>query len=504
MADAGVLPKPIDTKPVKAKPLTLGQATARVDEATNASEQANLQTADNITKLIADHHSEMESLMKQAPKPPGEEDKFKAPEQVNPVSAFGSSAGLLATLLGAFSRAPLTTSLKAMTAGMQAIQQGNAEAYTRAHDEWKENTDYAFKVLDAENKHYDRLIDFAKTDYDAALQGIQATAKARNDNVILEAARQKGLEGVEQINNERARLGMEMKTNASKMIPGEIFNQSLKEFVQTNHRQPTAQEMSQLWQQTQMMAATASIDAEDAKSMADQYLAGDKSVLQGMGYGNTGAANRALVQHYIREEARQRGMSGAQIATKIAEFGGLQAAERAVGTRSANVELAVSELNRVLPLALQASKTVNRGRFVPLTTAEQAVQRGSSDPNLAKFVAANNTLVNVYARAVSPTGVGTVEQREHAREMLSTATSQEAYEAVVGQMQKEAEAAEQAPGDVKIGLENLAGVGKDNAQKPPEKSSDVYLTETQQDYDMLDPGSKYRMPNDPPGKYRVK
>jgi len=197
-------------------------------------------------------------------------------------------------------------------------------------------------------------------------------------------------------------------------------------------------------------------------------------------------------------------MSGAQIATKIAEFSGLQSAERAVGTRTANVEMAVSELNRVMPLALQASKAVNRGKFVPLNTAIQAIQRGSSDPALARFVAANTTLANVYARAISPTGVPTVSGNEHARDMLGTAPSQEAYEAVVGQMQKEAEAAEAAPGDVKIGLEHLAGVGKDNAQKPPEKSSDVYLTETQQDYDMLDSGSKYRMPNDPPGKYRVK
>lgn len=504
MATSALAVKPVPPVGSAPKP-SLGGLEGQLAQQTTQAQKDITGYQDSLGKLTTDFHDEIGKLKELAPKPPSDK-PFEAPEQVNPISAFGSSAGLLATLASAFSRTPLTTSLNAMSAGMKSIQDGNALAYNRAYDEWKSNTDYALKTFEAQGKAYDRLLDLSKTDYDGAMNGIKTLASMTNDKAMLTATEMKSFEGVEQLNIERQRLSNELKMNASKMIPGEIFNQSLKEFAEKNRRQPNAQEMSKLWQDTQLMASTASITPEDAKSMAEQYLAGDKSVLQGMGYGNTGAANRALVQHYIRDTARQSGMTGAQIATKIAEFGGLMASERSVGTRAAQVDLAVSELNRVMPLALQASKTVNRGQFVPINTAVQALQRGSSDPNLARFVAANNTLVNVYARAVSPTGVGTVEQRDHAREMLGTATSQQAYEAVVNQMQKEAEAAEAAPADVKAELEDLAGTGnaKNGAQKPPQKDSDVYLTETQSDYDLLDKGAKYRMPEDPPGKYRVK
>jgi hypothetical protein len=60
-----------------------------------------------------------------------------------------------------------------------------------------------------------------------------------------------------------------------------------------------------------------------------------------------------------------------------------------------------------------------------------------SDPNLAAFVAANNTLVNDYAKAVTPAGVPTDSQRAHAEQMLNTAQSPEAYEKVVNMMHNE-------------------------------------------------------------------
>ncbi len=64
------------------------------------------------------------------------------------------------------------------------------------------------------------------------------------------------------------------------------------------------------------------------------------------------------------------------------------------------------------------------------------VQANTGDPALKQFVAANNTIINTFARAISPTGSPTVSDKEHAREMLSTADSPEAYAAVLQQMQK--------------------------------------------------------------------
>ena len=69
--------------------------------------------------------------------------------------------------------------------------------------------------------------------------------------------------------------------------------------------------------------------------------------------------------------------------------------------------------------------------------------------NLARFVTANNSLITAYARGISPTGVPTVSDKDHGREMLSTAKDQASYEAVVNQMMKELAAAQTAPGQVR-------------------------------------------------------
>jgi hypothetical protein len=61
-------------------------------------------------------------------------------------------------------------------------------------------------------------------------------------------------------------------------------------------------------------------------------------------------------------------------------------------------------------------------------------------------------LVNVYSRAVSPTGQPTVADKEHARELLSTAYDQPSYAAVLQQMQKEIGAARAAPKEVRSDL----------------------------------------------------
>ena len=81
----------------------------------------------------------------------------------------------------------------------------------------------------------------------------------------------------------------------------------------------------------------------------------------------------------------------------------------------------------------------------------QAYQTGTSSPELARFVAATNSLVNSYVRAVSPSGVPTDSMREHAYSMLNSAQSPKAYSAVTSIMQDEMKAAMAAPDQVRTG-----------------------------------------------------
>jgi hypothetical protein len=188
---------------------------------------------------------------------------------------------------------------------------------------------------------------------------------------------------------------------------------------------------------------------EDLKLMAQQYRAGDKGVLVNLGRGTQGAQNIVLLRHEIGNQMREEGATGADIAAKMAEFAGLTAAQRTVGTRTANVELAANEADKMTKIALDASKEVVRSGLLPFGKAQVMFDNQTNNPALRSFAMANNSLVNVYARAISPQGVPTISDKEHARELLSTAHDQKSYEATVEMMRNEIKAARAAPPEVR-------------------------------------------------------
>jgi hypothetical protein len=183
--------------------------------------------------------------------------------------------------------------------------------------------------------------------------------------------------------------------------------------------------------------------------MASQYLAGDKSVMTNLGRGGQGAANIIKLRTEIYKQAQAAGLNGRDIVDNFNEQAGALAGQRAVGTRAANISLAANEANNMIPIALAASDKLPRSQYMPWNQMVQAVQKGSSSPELASFVAATNSLVNSYVRAVSPSGVPTDSMREHAYSMLNAAQGPEAYKAVIETMKQEMKAALEAPSQVK-------------------------------------------------------
>lgn len=211
----------------------------------------------------------------------------------------------------------------------------------------------------------------------------------------------------------------------------------------------------------------ATLSDQTVADMADQYLAGDRTVLQNLGRGAQGAANVVKLREAIADRARAAGVNPQGIVDNFNEQAGKLAGERAVGTRAANISLAANEANNMIDIATKASEAVPRTQYVPINKAMQLVQSGSSSPELARFVAATNSLVNAYVRAVSPTGVPTDSMREHAYNMLNTAQSHEAYVAVTKIMQDEMKAALQAPGQVKKELRGESGGESSVGANPP-------------------------------------
>jgi hypothetical protein len=193
----------------------------------------------------------------------------------------------------------------------------------------------------------------------------------------------------------------------------------------------------------------ATLDDPTVKAMAAQYMAGDKSIMQNLGRGAQGAANIVKLRTEIYKQANEQGLNGKDIVNNFNEQAGNLAGQRSIGTRAANISLAANEANNMIPIALKASDAVPRGEWMPWNKMVQAYQTGTSSPELARFVAATNSLVNAYVRAVSPSGVPTDSMREHAYSMLNSAQSAKAYQAVTSIMQDEMKAALQAPEQVR-------------------------------------------------------
>lgn len=220
-----------------------------------------------------------------------------------------------------------------------------------------------------------------------------------------------------------------------------------------------------LMERKQLAGESAGLDQDTLEMMADQYLAGDKSVFQNLGRGAQGSKNIEALRAAVKTAAEARGMSGRDVAAKMAEFSGLTAGERSLGTRTANIEMAVNEAYNMIDIAKQASHAVPRGQFKPWNQLVRGEKVVTNDPAYAKFAAATLAVVNTWARAISPSGVPTVADKEHAHQVLNTAQSSEAYDAVLDQFKSEIEAARKAPSQVR--REFREGVsGKSGAPGP--------------------------------------
>lgn len=225
---------------------------------------------------------------------------------------------------------------------------------------------------------------------------------------------------------------------------------ALQKFVEETRekegREPTSEEITEFSKKTKGGIA---LDDATLESMAEQAIAGDNSVFTNLGRGAQGAENVIKLRKRIADKLRDQGKTGAEQAINQAQYQGLRSAERTAGTREATVGIAAYEAKNMMLIAREASAKVDRTKFVPLNQAIQALERGTSNPELAKFVAANNSLVNGYVRAISPTGVPTDIVRKHAWDMLNTAQSKQAYNAVLDTMESEMNAAIVAPEQMK-------------------------------------------------------
>lgn len=187
----------------------------------------------------------------------------------------------------------------------------------------------------------------------------------------------------------------------------------------------------------------ASLTPDAIESAAEREIAGDPSWRVGLGRGAQGAENITAVQNRAAEKLKERGEKADTILNNVAKFGGEKAGARTAGQMTAKLDILSGTVASAAKYATELSNALPRGSFVPWNRLSQMADAALSDQKLAELKAATNTLINEYARAVGG-GVGHVSDKEHAREMLSTAMSPEAFAAVTGVLQREVNLAHDA------------------------------------------------------------
>ena len=512
--------------------------------------------------------------------PAWDADKELKKRSTSPMEAFGSFASVATIAAAAFTRMPLTNSLNASAAAMTAIHKNDTEAYNRAFDAFKENSNLFLKrhaLMHQEFEDANKLIDMnmtewrTQTDMIAQKYGDQKTlayVNAGMDEKVfeLQALRARAAVGLAEARDKlieqnikmsvlnadpRWKSGVPQKMKAAlddynddklspelqlwkkhkQENPDELSEDSLKflgslkqaeyggrgmgpsyasvpqalESWTAVRGKPPTPEMQAIIEgaystkgasapakiaqvgaalediksrlakgetlsddrqesilrdavrQSPTATSAGIIDDATADVMAEQYLAGDKSVFTNLGRGGQGPQNIAKIRNAIGKKAKEQGLSGTDIALRLAEFNGLVSGERALGTQTARVEMFAGEAYRMMDVARKASADVPRGEWVPVNRALQAFETQTGDPKIVAFGAAINTLVNTYAKAIAGGGQATVSDKEHARGMLEFAFSEQQFDAVLNTLGQELEAARAAPGMVKQSFRNLAG-----------------------------------------------
>lgn len=263
--------------------------------------------------------------------------------------------------------------------------------------------------------------------------------------------------------------GTKQFVDKNRVTPGQIFKKTMSPDTAAN----TGLGYARLnWDKSQADSnQDEAMDPLAIRMTAQQYLAGDTSALQNFGRGAQGAKNLNAVRLEIAKQATAAGMNGADIAGKVAEFGGTKAGMRTAGTRSASIEIAANEVSQLAPLALDASSKVARSGFKPFGNAQIMFDSHTNDPNLRQFAMANQALVNAYGQAMARGGSATVSDKEHAEKLLSTTFDQPSYAAAVEQLKLETKAAQAAPKAVRKELSaSVSGRHDAPAASPAPKS----------------------------------
>lgn len=337
-------------------------------------------------------------------------------------------------------------SLAAMNGYAKGLHEGNLDEVKQKQAEFKREFDIAMEKQTQMNDKYRGIIDSRKMSLNAQMTAIAVEAKAYGDEVTYQKAKQGDIDGIWK------------QVNQSENAADKLIAQAGKMQADLDKRREKAEEKAKAAGTPGSISQKYNSD-EQYKKAVDfyaRYFQLNGSLPPRFGQGATkGMYNDVMLVAPTLERGDPKDMRA-----NVTEGVGQKAQARALGTRSAAIEQAASEAREMSHIVLDTSAKFERTNFPAVNKAIVAFEKNTGDTAVRQFGAAINSYVNAYARAVNPSGASTVSDKEHAREMLSTADSPEQVKAIIAVLDQEMTAAQNSPKNVKKSLrQEITGEG---------------------------------------------
>lgn len=394
------------------------------------------------------------------------------PKQTSALEAWGSAAMVLATVGSLLTRTPLTTAMNAAAGAMKAFKENDLETANQQFAQWKAGTELAIKQQTFQMEAYKAALSKASTDSRTALAEFTARARAFGDETAAMAAQTRGIQGAEHVMIDRERLNMQMETSLPKVIESKNLMMAMKDptYLAQIAAAKTPKEKAEITSRLMEdvapdLAQTSGVVSDDRlRTMAEQYVAGDHSVTTGLGYGKAGSATRVRLQNMIGTVMQEQGMSGTDAAAAKAEFAGMMAAERTLGTTLSRIGLGAAEIQTLEPQVIQASEDLKRTNYPSINALIQASQKETGNTKLRSLAVRLQGLKSAFSQVLTRGGVPTDAARSSTDELFSTSDPDAVLQSALVAMNAETGAIEKAPGIVRSRLrQGLQGGNKSAA-----------------------------------------
>lgn len=151
----------------------------------------------------------------------------------DPIKGYTSVIGVLGAIGSMFTRRPMTNTMNAAAASINAMKQGEVADFNKKFDAWKVQNDNSFKLLDYQNKIYDTTLKSKNSSVDERIAEMQAHAAMFKDDYMMQLAKDRNIIEMEDLQLRRQEAGQKAQEYSQKIEEGkekqDIFAQWRKE-----------------------------------------------------------------------------------------------------------------------------------------------------------------------------------------------------------------------------------------------------------------------------------